>query len=217
LITLAKKHDLFLVADEVYREFAYDGAEYISMMTFPEVADRVILADSISKRFSACGARIGNIVSHNKDVMAAALRLGQARLCPPTIEQVGAIGALKVPHAYYEAVKKEYQHRRDVCMEGLAAIPGARAPKPAGAFYIFAELPIDDANEFAKFMLNDFNVNGSTTMVAPGDGFYGTPGAGKKEIRLAYVLNENDLRAAMAILKQGVAAYQQTRMGVTAK
>lgn len=208
---LALEHGLFVISDEVYREFVYDGAQFRSILTIPGIEQHAILADSISKRFSACGARIGCLISKNKDVMSAALRFGQARLCPPTLEQVGAIGALQVPESYYQEVLVEYQKRRDIVVEGLTKIEGAVFDVPKGAFYVVAKLPIDSSEEFAQFMLTDFSMDGATTMVAPAAGFYGTPGLGADEIRIAYVLNSDDLRMAMNILAAGVKAYRQTK------
>lgn len=205
---LVREHDLFIVSDEVYREFVYDGSQFNSILTFPEIEQQAILADSISKRFSACGARIGCLISKNKEVMSAALRFGQARLCPPTLEQVGAIGALTVPESYYQNVLVEYQKRRDIVVEGLQQIDGAVFDVPKGAFYVIAKLPIDDSDRFAQFMLEKFSLDGATTMVAPAAGFYGTPGLGLDEIRIAYVLNEQDLREAMRLLAAGVKAYR---------
>ncbi len=208
---LALEHDLFIISDEVYREFVYDGAQFSSILTIPGIEQHAILADSISKRFSACGARIGCLVSKNKDVMSAALRFGQARLCPPTLEQVGAIGALQVPPSYYQDVLTEYQKRRDIVVEGLKKIEGCVFDVPKGAFYVVAKLPIDNSDEFAQFLLTDFSMDGSTTMVAPAAGFYATPGLGVDEIRIAYVLNSDDLQKAMAILAAGVKAYRQSK------
>lgn len=210
LADLAKQYNLFLVADEVYREFIYDGV-FTSIMTLPGLEKHAIIADSISKRFSACGARIGNLVTKNKDVIASALKFGQARLCPPTLEQIGAIAALDVPESYFSAVKEEYQRRRDVIYAGITAIPGASTYLPKGAFYTIAKLPIDSADRFASWMLTDFSHNGATTMVAPANGFYATPGSGEDEVRLAYVLNVEDLKNAMEVLAQGVAQYRKVK------
>jgi aspartate aminotransferase len=206
---LVKEHNLFVISDEVYREFVYDGSHFNSILTFPEIEQQAILADSISKRFSACGARIGCLISKNQEVMSAALRFGQARLCPPTLEQVGAIGALTVPESYYRQVHDEYQKRRDIVMEGLKQIAGAVYDIPKGAFYVIVKLPIDDSEEFTRFMLQDFSMDGATTMVAPAAGFYATPGLGKDEVRIAYVLKREDLEAALRILAAGVKAYRE--------
>jgi aspartate aminotransferase len=211
LAGLAKEKNLWLLADEVYREFIYDGGYHTSILHIAGIEDRAIMLDSISKRFSACGARVGCMVSRNKEIMQAALKLGQARLCPPTIEQVGAIAGYKNIHKYIKKMIAEYQHRRDIVCDELAKIEGAVFTKPKGAFYIMPQLPIDDANKFAQWMLTDFSVNGATTMVAPGDGFYADPAKGRQEIRIAYVLKESDLRKAMQILARGVEAYNGRR------
>lgn len=209
LAQLAIEKNLWLMADEVYREFAYDGAHHASVLSLPEVGDRAIMLDSISKRFSACGARVGCLVSRNQTVMQAVVKLGQARLCPPTIEQVGAIAGYQAIGKFLDKMIAEYQHRRNIVCEELAKIPGAVFNKPAGAFYFMPKLPIDDANQFAQWLLTDFTHEGATVMVAPGDGFYATPSKGKQEIRLAYVLQEKDLRQAMTILVKAVEAYRR--------
>lgn len=207
LTELVVEKNLWLMADEVYREFTYDGGKQTSILSFPEIADRAIMLDSISKRFSACGARIGCLVSHNKEIMQAALKLGQARLCPPTIEQMGAIAGYQTISRFLDAMIAEYQHRRDIVCEELAKMPGAVFTKPAGAFYIMPKLPISDANDFATWLLNDFSFDDSTVMVAPGDGFYASSGKGKQEIRIAYVLKEKDLRHALQVLVKAVEAF----------
>ncbi len=206
-------HDrgLFFVCDEVYREFAYDGRRQRSVLTLHGIEDRAVMVDSLSKRVSLCGIRVGNIVSRNRDLMAAVLRFGQARLCPPTIGQFAACALGDVPPSYIEGVIRDYQRRRDVVYESLRASPGVTVRKPEGAFYLCAKLPIDDAERFAVFMLRDFAVDGETVMVAPADGFYATPGKGKDEVRIAYVLNCLDLDRAMKILAAGVEAYNQKR------
>jgi len=208
---IAIAHNLYIVADEVYREFVYDGEKYTSIMTIPGVEQHAIIADSISKRFSACGARIGNIVSKNKVLMESVMRFAQTRLCPPTLEQIGAIGALDVPESYFEGVLTEYQKRRNIIYEGIMSIPGAICKQPKGAFYVIAKLPIDDGDTFAEWMLKEFSLDGSTTMVAPAAGFYATPGLGKDEIRLAYVLKSEDLTEAMRILAAGVKKYREIK------
>ncbi|MGM0432797.1 MAG: pyridoxal phosphate-dependent aminotransferase [Spirochaetota bacterium] len=213
LAELVKEKDLFLVADEVYREFVYDGLTHTSVLTIPGIAERTIMVDSISKRYSACGARIGFLVSRNKDIMASALKLGQSRLCPPHIEQVAAMAAIDTPESYNREVLIEYERRRDVVSQALEDIPGVLHSHPHGAFYIIARLPVDDAEEFSKYLLQDFDIEGETVMFAPAAGFYSTPGLGKREIRIAYVLNEQDLRASMRILKEGLAAYPGTLSG----
>lgn len=208
LADLARRHDLFLIGDEVYREFAYDGCKPTSLLELKGIEDRVIVVDSISKRFSACGARVGALISRNQEVMSAALRFAQARLCPPTIEQLGAIAAYRMPSDYFEPVRAEYQRRRDALYGGLAGRPGVVLKKPTGAFYMIVKMPIDDADAFARFMLSDFQVDGETVMVAPGDGFYATPGLGTHEIRLAYVLEVPKLERAAKILLAGAEAYR---------
>ncbi|QOR36236.1 pyridoxal phosphate-dependent aminotransferase [Clostridium sp. 'deep sea'] len=209
LIKIAKKHNLMLIADEVYREFVYEG-EFTSLLSIPEAEQITIIADSISKRYSACGARIGCFVTKNKEVLDAAMKYAQARLCPPTLEQIGAIGALNVPHSYYEEILTEYRSRRDTVLDKINKVDGVICKQPKGAFYCIAKLPIDDCEKFAKWMLTDFNVDGKTTMVAPATGFYGTKGSGKDEVRIAYVLNNADLVKAMDILAEGIRVYKET-------
>ncbi|MGE5633273.1 MAG: pyridoxal phosphate-dependent aminotransferase [Caulobacteraceae bacterium] len=208
---IAKKHDLFLIGDEVYREFVYDGLKYTSLMHIKGIEDRVIVIDSISKRYSACGARIGCLCSKNKDVMKAVMKFAQARLCVPTLEMIGAKVLIHTSKKYFEEVHHEYQKRRDIVYNALKEIPGVVCEKPAGAFYVMAKLPVDNSEEFAKWMLTDFNINKETTMVAPGAGFYATPGLGTTEVRLAYVLNENDLKKAMYLLAEGIKAYRKAK------
>ncbi len=204
---LALDRDLFVISDEVYREFAYGGEVPTSMMAIEQVRDRVILCDSISKRFSACGARIGNLATKNAQVWQSVLRFGQARLCPATAEQMGAISLYGLGQDYYEQVRQEYQARRDAIFEGLMAIPRVVCQKPHGAFYIMAQLPIDDGDRFAQWLLTDFSSGNETVMVAPGAGFYATPGAGLQEIRLAYVLESAKCRRAMELLREAVHVY----------
>jgi len=204
---IALEHDIFLIGDEVYREFVYDGLEFTSLMHIPEIRDRVIICDSISKRYSACGARIGCVCSKNKDFMKTIMKFAQARLCVATIEMLGATSLINTTKEYFQEVNKEYQKRRDIVYNALLNIPGVVCEKPMGAFYVVAKLPIDDAEDFAKWMLTDFNVNNATTMVAPAAGFYATPGLGKDEVRLAYILKEEDLTVAMDILAKGIKAY----------
>ncbi len=204
---IAEKHDLFVISDEVYREFIYEGT-HTSVLHIPAMKDRAILLDSISKRFSACGARLGCLICKNKTVIDAVWRLAQARLCPPTLEQIGATAVLKELNAgYFADMSEEYRRRRDAAFEEVSKIEGAFCMKPSGAFYMMVTLPIDDVEVFAKWMLTDFESNGETTMVAPGPGFYATKGKGANEARLAYVLREKDLRRAIQILGEGVKAY----------
>jgi len=204
---LALEHNLFLIADEVYREFTYEDAVPESVMNLPGIEDRAIMVDSVSKRYSACGARVGCIVSRNKELMQVCLKFGQARLCPPTVDQLAAAAALRVPDSYFEHVRDEYRLRRDLMCAALDKIPGVVCHKPRGAFYSMVRLPVVDAEQFAIFMLKDFNVNNETVMVAPGNGFYATPGAGRDEVRIAYVLNTRDLARAMEILALGLKAF----------
>ena len=204
---LVKKYDLFLLSDEVYREFCYDGKEYISVMHLEGIENNVILLDSISKRYSACGARIGALISKNKEVMAAAMKFAQARLSPPSYGQIGAEAALDTPKEYFEGVKTEYISRRDFVIEELNKIDGVFCPKPSGAFYCIARLPIDNSDKFCQWLLEDFNYNGQTVMMAPATGFYSTPGAGTNEVRIAYVLNKEDLKNAIVCLKEALKVY----------
>ena len=205
---LALKHDLFVVADEVYREFAYEGHQHHSILTFPELKEHAIMVDSVSKRFSMCGARIGCLVTKNDQVIKAAMKFAQARLSPPTFAQIAAEEALSVEDVYFDEVISEYRSRRDTLIEELRKIDGITIAKPKGAFYCTVELPIDDAEDLAKWLLESFDIDGETLMVAPAAGFYSTPGLGKSEIRLAYVLEKESLRKAVHILKEGLKAYQ---------
>jgi aspartate aminotransferase len=204
---LVKKHDLFLLSDEVYREFCYDGKEYVSVMHLEGIENNVILLDSISKRYSACGARIGAMISKNKEVMAAAMKFAQARLSPPSYGQIGAEAALDTPQSYFDGVKTEYIARRDFVIEEINKIDGIFCPKPSGAFYCIARLPIDNADKFCQWLLEDFSFNNQTVMMAPATGFYSTPGAGINEVRLAYVLNKEDLKNAVICLKEALKVY----------
>ena len=209
LSDIAKEHNIYIIADEVYREFVYDNLEYTSALYMTDVLDRVILIDSISKRYSACGARIGLIASKNKDLMHQILKLCQSRLCVPTIEQLAAANLINTPKSYFDEVKAEYEQRRNILFEGFSNIPDVICEKPTGAFYIVAKLPINDADDFAKWILTDFSHNNKTVMFAPAAGFYATEGLGKNEIRLSYCLNSNDLRDAMKIFAIALKEYMK--------
>ena len=204
---LVKKHDLFLFADEVYREFCYDGAVPFSVMNLEGIENNVIMIDSVSKRYSMCGARIGALISKNKEVMAAALKFGQARLSPPTIDQIAAEAALKTPQSYFDNVVREYVQRRNIMIQGLNSIPGVFCPNPSGAFYCVAKFPVDDAEKFCQWLLEDFSFEGQTVMMAPANGFYATKGAGLQEARIAYVLNQEDLKKAVICLEKALEVY----------
>ena len=209
IVDLAKEHGLFVISDEVYREFVYDGQKHTSILHMQYFEDHAIMVDSISKRFSACGARIGALVSRNKDIMNSVLKLAQARLCPPTIDQYAAAASLSIPDSYMNEVKMEYKNRRDIVFSELQKIEGIICKKPKGAFYIIAKLPIKDSEHFAEWLLSDFCVDNKTVMFAPAQGFYATPNTGMNEIRIAYVLNEQDLRDAMHILREGLKEYKR--------
>lgn len=212
LADIAKEYDLYIIADEVYREFVYDNLKYTSTMSMSDILDRVILIDSISKRYSACGARIGLIASKNKDITKQALKLCQSRLCVPTIEQMAASNLINTPKKYFEEVKKEYEKRRDIMYNGLHKIPGVVCEKPTGAFYIVVKLPLDDAEDFAKWILTDFEYNKKTIMFAPAEGFYATPGIGRNEIRLSYCLKCEDLKDAMDIFAVAIEKYNNNHV-----
>ena len=201
------KYDLFLIADEVYREFAYDGNQHHSVLNIEGLGQNAIVIDSTSKRYSMCGIRVGCIVSKNKEVMTTALKFAQARLSPPTFGQIAGEAALKTPKSYFQEVSSEYVSRRDVLIEGLNKIEGVICPKPKGAFYAIAQLPIDDADKFAQWLLEDFDFNGETVMVAPAVGFYATPNTGVNQVRIAYVLNKESLKAAIKILDEALKVY----------
>lgn len=206
---IVKEHDLYLIADEVYREFVYDGLKYTSTLAMKDIEDRVIVIDSISKRYSACGARIGLVASKNADLMHNIMKLCQSRLCVPTVEQVGAAALKDTPESYFTETRAEYERRRNIMMEGLEKIPGVICKKPTGAFYIVAKLPVEDAEDFAKYLLTDFSHDGKTVMVAPAGGFYATPGLGKDEIRLSYCLNCESLKDAMDLLGMALVEYKK--------
>ncbi|MFB3844677.1 MAG: pyridoxal phosphate-dependent aminotransferase [Candidatus Cloacimonadaceae bacterium] len=210
IAALAKRHNLFVISDEVYREFVYDGMKHYSIMHVPDFAEQAILVDSVSKRYSACGARIGCIVSHNKELMASVLKFAQARLCPPTVDQLAANACIDLGDDYFEGIRTEYKKRRDLVYSELQKIPGCLCVKPQGAFYIVAKLPIKNAEDFIIWLLKEYQVDGETVMAAPADGFYATPGLGKDELRLAYILKEEDLQKAMYIFRTGLAEYKKT-------
>lgn len=204
---IAIENNLWIIADEVYREFVYDGLSYTSFGNVKEIEDRVVIIDSVSKRYSACGARIGSIASKNKGLIAQILKLCQGRLCVPTLEQIGSVELYKTPTSYFKEVNEEYRRRRDVLYNELMKVNGVVCKKPTGAFYIVAKLPVENAEDFVIWMLKDFNKDNETVMVCPAEGFYSTEGLGRDEIRLAYILNEDDLLKAASILKEGLEKY----------
>lgn len=208
LAEMVKKHDLFLIADEVYREFAYDGLKHHSVMTQRDIDEHTIMIDSVSKRYSMCGARIGCIVSRNKKLMATAMKFAQARLSPPTFAQVAAEAALETPESYFTDVIDEYVSRRNTLVAGLEKIPGVKVAKPKGAFYCIAALPVKNADAFAQWLLESFNYQGKTVMVAPAAGFYSSEGVGLNQVRIAYVLEEKALEEAVAILAAALEVYK---------
>ena len=207
LCRLAKKHDLFIIADEVYREFIYEAGTFTSFGSIADALDRVIMVDSVSKRFSVCGARIGCIAIKNREFLAEVMKLCQGRLSVSAVEQVGAAALYKTPKTYLQEVNAEYKMRRDVLYKGLKEIPGVVCHEPKGAFYTMVKLPVDDSEKFIIWMLENFDINGETTMAAPGSGFYAEPGLGLDEVRMAYVLKKEDLEKALFILKNALAAY----------
>ena len=207
LVEIVKKHDLFLIADEVYREFTYDGESHYSIMQESTIDQNAIMIDSVSKRYSMCGARIGCVVSKNKKVIETVLKFAQSRLSPPTYAQIASEAALDTPEIYFEEINKKYIQRRNLLISELRKIKGLKVASPKGAFYCIVQLPIKDANEFAQWMLEKFNVNNETIMVAPAEGFYSTKGLGKNQIRIAYVLKEEDLKKSVTILKKALDKY----------
>jgi aspartate aminotransferase len=204
---IAREKDLYIIADEVYREFCYDGKEATSFGTMTDVLDRIIIIDSVSKRFSACGARIGSLTSKNKEVMAAALKLGQARLCVPTLEMIGSKALYDLDPDYFAPIRARYEERRNILVDALQKMDGVLCETPGGAFYAVAKLPVDNAEKFAIWLLTDFELDGKTVMLAPVENFYQTPGMGVNEARVAYVLNTDDLKDAMLVLKAALEAY----------
>jgi aspartate aminotransferase len=207
---LVLKYNLFLFSDEAYREFCYEG-KHISAMHLKGVEDQVILMDTISKRYSACGARIGALITKNKSVLEAVMKLAQARLSPPSFAQIAAEAAIDLPADYFHETQEEYRSRRDLIVARLNAIPGVFCPNPGGAFYAIARLPINDSDQFCQWLLEDFAFDGKTIMLAPATGFYGTPGLGKDEVRLAYVLNKTDINTAMDCLEKALAIYPEKK------
>ncbi|MAP79732.1 MAG: aspartate aminotransferase [Aequorivita sp.] len=208
LAEIVKKHNLFLVADEVYREFTYDGSKHYSILEEESLADYGIIIDSVSKRYSMCGARIGCLVSKNKDVIATALKFAQARLSPPTFAQIASEAALQTPQSYFDKVITEYQDRRDTLVKALKEIPGVVVGEPKGAFYCIVQLPVKNSDKFAQWLLESFDDKGETIMVAPAAGFYSSPGVGENQVRIAYVLNKESLLRAVEILKIALEKYQ---------
>lgn len=206
---IARKYNLFLIADEVYREFNYGREAFYSALALAGMENHVVVVDSISKRFSACGARIGCVVSRNSELMQGIMKMAQARLSPPTLGQIGASAVYGLGADYYGAIVKEYSHRRDILKSALDQMPGVLCPQVDGAFYAMVRLPVEDSDHFCQWMLENFSYQGATVMMAPGSGFYATEGAGKNEVRIAYVLNANDLKYAMECLAEGLKAYQQ--------
>ncbi len=208
LAELAIKYDLFLISDEVYREFVYDGSEHYSILQEKELDEHAIVVDSVSKRYSMCGARIGCMVSKNKSVIKTAMKFAQARLSPPTLAQIASEAALEAPDSYYKETVAKYKLRRDTLVSGLKEIPGVKVGVPKGAFYCMAELPVKDADDFAKWLLDKFDLNNETVMLAPASGFYSSPNVGKNQVRIAYVLNRRDLKKAINILKLALEKYK---------
>jgi aspartate aminotransferase len=209
LALLVKKHDLFLIADEVYREFTYDGYKHFSIMNIPGIEENAIMIDSVSKRYSMCGARIGCVVSKNKQLMSTILKFAQARLSPPTIEQIASEAALDTPQSYFDEVIEEYRERRDTLVAELSKIEGVKVAVPKGAFYCIAQLPVEDADKFAQWLLEIYDYNKETVMIAPAGGFYSTPNVGKNQVRIAYVLKKEDLIKSIQILKEALKEYNK--------
>jgi len=204
---LVIKHDLFLFCDEAYRDFCYDGGNFISPMQLEGLDEHVIVIDTISKRYSACGARLGALITRNKEVLATAIKFGQARLCPPLVAQIAGEAAVDTPDSYFENVIAEYTSRRNTIIKLLNKMEGVYCPNPGGAFYVMAKLPIDNADRFCKWMLEEFSIDNQTVMMAPGSGFYSTPDTGNNEVRMAYVLNKGDLVKAMHCLEEALKVY----------
>lgn len=207
--SIAAEHDLWIIADEVYREFAYDGRDITSFGMLPDIQDRLIIIDSVSKRFSACGARVGTLITKNAELMDAVMKLAQGRLCCPTVDQIGAAALYRLDDSYYDEMKAEYEARRDAAYEELARIPGIVCQKPGGSFYIMAKLPVDDVEDFLMYLLTEFDDNGETVMFSPAEDFYATPGLGRNEMRIAYVLNSDDMRRGAELIRLGLESYNR--------
>ena len=207
LVDIVKKHNLYLIADEVYREFTYDNTSHTSILKFNEINENAIIIDSVSKRYSMCGARIGCIISKNKEFISTAMKFAQARLSPPTLAQIASIAAMDTGNDYFDSVIEEYNNRRKTLIEGLSEIPGVIVSEPKGAFYCVVQLPVNNSEDFAKWLLEDYSLNNETIMVAPASGFYSTAGKGDNQVRIAYVLNQNDLKSCINILKNGLTEY----------
>ena len=207
ILDMCERHDIFLIVDEVYREFCYDGLKFTSILSYEKYSERVICIDSVSKRFSMCGARVGALICRNRNVIRETLKLSQARLCSPTVEQHASLAAFGAPSEYLENVKKEYEKRRNFVVKALHSIPGVKCSRPNGAFYLIARLPVEDAENFSIFMLRDFDYKGETVMLAPAEGFYESKDLGRDQVRIAYVLNTEDLGKACECLKEGLKAY----------
>ena len=210
---IAKKHDLFLISDEVYREFCYDDKFGVPTMgRFTDIKDNLVIVDSVSKRFSSCGARVGCVITKNKELQEALLKFCQSRLSVASMDQLGAAALYSVDKEYFAQCKEEYRRRRDTVVSGLRKIPGVMVEEPMGAFYVMARLPVDDSDKFQRWLLEEFNDNGETVMFAPGAPFYETPGSGINEVRIAYVLKEEDLERSIELLAKGIARYQKEKM-----
>ncbi len=212
LAEIALEYDLFLISDEVYRGFSFDGIKAKSMASIEKIKDRLIIIESVSKRFSACGARIGAVISANKELTKEILKLAQARLCVATLEQIGSAALYRLPYEYVQSIKNEYQKRRDVVFETLSKIPGVVCQKPTGAFYVVAKLPVENAEKFVIWLLESFDLNNETVMLAPAEGFYATKGLGVDEVRIAYVLNEDKMKKAMHILSEALKIYPSRKV-----
>ena len=210
MLDIAREHELFIICDEVYREFTYGGEPLMSGLQFEGYEGNVIVIDSVSKRFSACGARVGMLISKNKEFMAQAMKWCQCRLCSATVDQVGAAALYSLDPSYFDEIREEYRHRRDTMVSKLKEIPGVVCEMPKGAFYVMAALPVDDADKFQMWLLNEYNDHGDTVLFACGEPFYATPGKGRNEVRLAYTINAEDITRAIEILGRGIEEYNKT-------